>query len=199
VAAAGTQLIKDDAALELLLIRGLAIASAVDDTGPVSRTLRASLPTALLLPLLAASGCSASPRCPPGASCPSAGPSLTYVLTVNGHTVSFPANGEAPRIRVRAGQQVRINVAVTLPRNLKLMALWLGISDGPYGFTQKHRPANLNPVLAHTQETLAGGTRTLSVRWRIPEHRHGPLLLMSDWSSSQPSAEVAEPIATLTR
>jgi hypothetical protein len=162
-------------------------------------TLRAALVTAFLLPLLAASGCSASPRCPPGASCPAVGPRLTYVLTLNGHSIPLPKNGEAPRIRVRPAQHVRIKVAVTLPRNIKLTALWLGISAGPFGFTQKHRPANLNPILTHTHETLAGGTHTLTVQWRIPEHRHGPLLLMSDWSSSQPSAEVAEPIATLAR
>lgn len=163
------------------------------------RTLRAALPTAFLLPLLAASGCSAFPRCPPDASCPAAVPRLTYILTVNGHPVPLPKNGEAPRIRVRPGQQVRIKVAVTLPRNLKLIALWLGISAGPYGFTQKHRPTNLNPILAHTNETLTGGPHTFTVQWRIPEHRHGPLLLMSDWSSSQPSADVAGLIATLAR
>lgn len=172
---------------------------AAGHTGSVIRILRASLVTALLLPLLAASGCSTSARCPPGASCPSSGPRLTYVLTINGHSVPLTKNGEAPRIQVRPGQHVLIKVVVTLPRKIKVTALWLGISSGPYGFSQKHRPANLNPILAHSRETLTGGSHTFKLQWRIPEHRRGPLLLMSDWSSLQPSAEVAGPIANLSR
>jgi hypothetical protein len=108
-------------------------------------------------------------------------------------------NGEAPRIQVRPGQHVLIKVVVTLPRNIKVTALWLGISSGPYGFSQKHRPANLDPILARSRKTLTGGSHTFRLQWRIPEHRRGPLLLMSDWSSLQPSAEVAGPIASLSR
>ena len=92
-----------------------------------------------------------------------------------------------------------VKVVVTLPRNLKVTALWLGISAGPYGFSQKHRPVNLNPILARSRETLTGGSHTFTLQWRVPEHRHGPLLLMSDWASVQPSAEVAGPIASLSR
>jgi hypothetical protein len=163
------------------------------------RSLRAGLVTALLLPLLAASGCSASARCPPGASCPSSGPQLRYVLTINGHSVPLTENGEAPRIQVRPGQHVTIKVVVTLPRNIKVTGLWLGISSGPYGFSQKRRPVNLDPILARSRETLTGGAHTFTLQWRVPEDRHGPLLLMSDWASVQPSAEVAGPIASLSR
>jgi hypothetical protein len=164
----------------------------------VIRILRASLVTAGLLPLLAASGCSTSARCPPGESCPSSGPQLTYVLTINGHSVPRTENGEAPRIQVRPGQHVLIKVVVTLPGSIKVTALWLGISSGPYGFSQKHRPVNLSPILARSRETLTGGSHTFTLQWRVPQHRRG-LLLMSDWSSVQPSAEVAEPIASLSR
>jgi hypothetical protein len=94
---------------------------------------------------------------------------------------------------------VLIKVVVTLPRNIKVTALWLGISSGPYGFTQKHHPANLNPILARSRETLTGGSHTFRLQWRIPEHHRGPLLLMSDWSSLQSHAEVAGPIANLSR
>lgn len=161
--------------------------------------LRASVAAAFLLALLAAGGCTSAPRCPPGASCPASEPRLTYVLTVNGHTVAPVKDGQAPRVEVRPGQQVLIEVAVTVPRNTRVEALWLGISSGPFGFTREHRPASLSPILARSRETLAAGPHTFTVEWRIPEHRPGPLLLMSDWSSSQPSAEVAGPIASLAR
>lgn len=161
--------------------------------------LRASLVSTILLALPAAGGCSSTSRCPPGASCPSSGPRLTYVVTVNGHSVPPVKNGEAARIPVRPGQQVRIRVAVTMPGNIKIRELWLGISAGSFGFSRKHRPANLNPVLAHSREALTGGPHIFTLQWRIPGHRRGPLLLMSDWSSLRPSAEVAGPIAWLAR
>jgi hypothetical protein len=133
------------------------------------RHLRATLLAAALLSLLVTEGCSSPSRCPPGASCPPPPlPSLTYALTINGRPVPPAKNGEAPRIRVQPGQQVLIKVAVTLPRNIKTTALSLGISAGPFGFNRKHRPANLNPVLARTHETLTGGPHTFTLRWRIP-------------------------------
>lgn len=164
------------------------------------RVLRATLLAAALLSLFAAEGCSSASRCPSGASCPPPPlPSLTYALTINGRPVPLAKSGEAPRIHVQPGQQVLIKVAVTLPRNIKITTLALGISAGPFGFNQKHRPANLNPILARTHGTLTGGPHTFTLHWRIPQHRHGPLLLMSDWSSSHPSQEVAGPIAWLAR
>lgn len=162
--------------------------------------LRASVAAAFLLALLAAGGCSTSaPRCPPGASCPASEPRLTYVLTVNGRNVPPVKDGQAPRVKVRPGQQVLIEVAVTVPGNTRVGALWLGISSGPFGFTREHRPASLSPILARSRQTLAAGPHTFTLKWRIPEHRPGPLLLMSDWSSTQPSAEVAGLIASLAR
>ena len=168
-------------------------------TGPVTRVLRAGLATVFLSSLLAASGCSPSARCPAGASCPPVLPRLTYVLTVNGHPVPQARNGGSPRVPVRPGQHVLIKVAVTLPGTMKVAALWLGISAGPLGFSRKHRPAGLNPILARSRGTLAGGPHTFTLRWRIPEHRRGPLLLISAWSSSQPGDDVAGTIAMLAR
>jgi hypothetical protein len=165
------------------------------------RVQRATLlAAAALLSLFAAEGCSSPSRCPPGASCPSPPlPRLTYALTINGRPVPVARSGVAPRVHVQPGQHVLIKVAVTLPRNIKITALWLGISAGPFGFSQEHRPANLNPILARAHEPLTGGPHTFTLHWRIPRHRHGPLLLMSDWSSPHPSQEVAGPIAWLAR
>jgi hypothetical protein len=59
-------------------------------------------------------------------------------------------------------------------------------------------PSKPEPILAHSRETLTGDSHTFRLEWRIPEHHRGPLLLMSDWSSLQPSAEVAGPIASLS-
>ena len=172
---------------------------AAGHTSGVKQVLRIGLASAFLLALLVASGCSATSRCPPGAPCPASLPRLTYVLTVNGHAVPLVKDGEAPRIRVRPGQHVLINVSVTLPSNLKITALWLGISSGPSGFSRKALPSGLNPILAHTRQALTGGPHAFTLQWRIPQHRRGPLLLMSDWSSPQPSQEVAGPIAWLAR
>ena len=155
--------------------------------------------SALLLAVLGGGGCSASPRCPAGASCPaSAGPRLTYVLTVNGHSVPGGRDGAAPRIRVRPGERLHIDVAVTLPGHVTVRTLWLGISATSYGFSH-HRPAGLNPILAVSREPMRAGPHTFRLRWRFPRHERGALLLVSAWSSSQPSGDVAQPIATLSR
>ena len=160
---------------------------------------RAGLVSALLVAVLAVGGCSASPRCPAGASCPaSLPPGPAYLLTVNGHSVPAGRDDALPRIRVAPGQPLVIDVTVTMPRHTSITALWLGISAASYGFSH-HRPAGLNPILAVSRKPMSAGPRTFRLRWRFPWHHRGALLLVSAWSSSRPSADVARPIATLTR
>ena len=158
--------------------------------------------TAIAMGALAVVNCSAPSRCPAGASCPSPPlPRLTYVMTINGQSVSLPKGGPVPRYHVRPGEHLLMKVAVTVPRHLRVMALWLGISTGTWGSGPKGRPVGMHPVLAHSRQSLSAGVHRFGLRWRVPEHPapYWPfsLYVVSASSSHQPPAEVAGPIADL--
>lgn len=166
-------------------------------TGRVTPVGRASLVAAFAAGVLAAGGCSSSAVNCAHALCPSVAPELTYVTTINGQSASIPNDGHAPSFRVRPGEHLVITVAVTVPRHVRVAALWLGISTGPEGFGPTG-PANLHPILAHSRQPLPAGRHTFRLRWRIPERRSGTsLLLVSAWSGHPPPADVVGPIAEL--
>jgi hypothetical protein len=164
--------------------------------------LRASLVAASLAGVLAAGGCSSSPRCPPGASCPPPSlPRVTFIPTIDGKSAVPRKDGHVPRYRVRSGEYLVMRVAVTVPRHTTVTALSLGISTESYGGSPQH-PIGVHLILAHSRQPLAAGLHTFRLRWRIPKDQlvnqpGASLLLVSVWSTNQPPASVAQPIAAL--
>jgi hypothetical protein len=126
-------------------------------------------------------------------------PRLTYAMTINGQSVSFPRNGTVPSYHVRRGEHLVMTVAVTVPRHLRITALWLGISTGTWGSEPDGRPiGGMHPILAHTCHPLSAGVHTFGLRWHIPEHPSGSsFFLVNGWTSSHPPAAVAAPIVEL--
>lgn len=158
----------------------------VGHTGGVMGVVRASLMAAMLAGVLAAGGCSPTPRCPAGASCPSALPfKVTFTVAVNGRPSSPSRN--LPRLKVRAGRLVVINVVVGVPGRARVSALWLGISTGTVG-GGPHGPTGVDPVLVHSRRTLTAGRHSFRLRWRTPaKTRPGTrLYLAAAWASRQP-------------
>lgn len=159
--------------------------------------LRAGLVIALAVGILAAGGCGASPRCPPGASCPASGPRVAFLPAVNGVTFAPRKDGHIPRFRVSPGEHLVIRVVVTVPRHVTLTALWFGISAGAWG-SGPDGPTGMNPVLAHYALPLSAGSHTFGLTWRVPRRRGSDSVILTyAWSSHQPDASVAGPIATL--
>jgi hypothetical protein len=140
-----------------------------------------------------------SSRCPPGFSCPSPPlPRLTYVTAVNGQSATFGDHPPLPRYHVRPGEHLLMTVAAIVPRNLRLTALWLGISRGNWGIGPGGRPTGMKPILAHSRRSLPAGMHSFGLRWRVPEgQRSGSLYIVSAWSSDQPFASSAGAIAVL--
>jgi len=185
----------------------------------VIRDLRAGLTCAFLLAVLSVTGCTVSPGGAepterphtPDLLPPPALPSVTWALTVNGHTAHTNGNWES-RFAVRPGQNLLIKAVLIVPDNIKVTALWLGISPeshrgklphrspGPVGYGPNWRPTvTLNPLLAHTFQVLAAGPHTFRLHWRVPNlHRGASLLLMSAWSSPRPNQDDEGPIARFT-
>ncbi len=156
-------------------------------TSAVNPVLRTGLVAAILAGALAVVGCSTSSACTAGASCaPPPVPRLTYVLTINGQSVSFPKNGTTPIYHVRLGEHLLITVAVIVPRHLTTTALWLGISTDTWGNGPKGRPIGMHPILSHTrhpQECTRSGCAGVS--------REGRVLIghsASSWSMPGPAA-----------
>jgi hypothetical protein len=159
--------------------------------------LRGGLVAAVVVGVLAAGACSSPPRCLPGASCPPIVPRVTFTPTINGKSYASRKDGHVPSYRVHPGQYLVVRVAVTVPKHVRVTALWFGISKETWGFGSKG-PVGMNPFLAHYRQPLATGSHTFSLRWRIPErHPAASLYLVTAWSSHQPPAEVGQPIATL--
>jgi hypothetical protein len=156
-------------------------------TGGVMGVVRAGLVAAVLTGVLGAGGCSPSPRCPAGASCPSALPfKVTFTVTVNGRGPS--PSRILPRFSVRPAELLAINVVLTVPRRARVSALWLGISaGGPLGAGPKG-PTGVHPVLLHSSQVLTAGRHSFQLRWRTPaKARSGTrLYLAAEWASRQP-------------
>jgi hypothetical protein len=178
--------------------QAVAQSCAAGHTGAVIAVLRVGLVAALVAGVLAAGSGSPSPRCPPGASCASPPlPKVTFTPTINGKTGVPRTDGHVPSYRVRPGEQLVMSVAVTVPKHLRFTALWLGISTGTWG-NGPNGPVGMNPVLVHSGQPLSTGVHTFGLNWRIPQGRSGgSLYLIFAWSSHQPDADVAGPIAVL--
>jgi hypothetical protein len=167
-------------------------------TGVIPLILRTGPMVALLAGVFAVSGCSSSPRCPPGASCPPPPlPRVTFIPTVNGKVAAPREDGHVPSYRVRPGEHLAITVAVTVPRQLTVTELWFGISTGVVG-GGPNGTGSMHPILAHYRQPLSAGTRMLRLRWRVPERRSGTsLYLITSWSSRHPPANVGQFVTQL--
>lgn len=166
-------------------------------TGAVIPVLRTSLVAALVAGVFALGGCSSPPRCPLRVSCPAIAPRVTFIPTINGQSAVLRKDGHVPRYQVRPGEYLMMRVAVTVPKHVKVTALWFGISTGTWG-GGPNGPIGMNPILAHYRQPLPAGSHTFGLRWRIPHRRDGASLYLTyAWSSHQPPASVSGPIATL--
>jgi hypothetical protein len=107
---------------------------------------------------------------------------LSFTVAVNGQSQVFPKNGPPPSFTVTPGEDLRINVDVTVPERHKVTALWLGISVGVVG-----TPSELHPILAHTRKPLGPGSHRFRLRWTVPAGlRSGTLrYVAAEWDYRQ--------------
>ncbi len=119
-------------------------------------------------------------------------PRLSFTVAVNGQSQVFPENGPPPGFTVTPGQDLRIDVDVTVPAHHEVTALWLGISAGVIG-----TPDNLQPILAHISTPLGPGSHVFQLRWTMPSGlRSGTLrYVAANWEIGR--ARVAQFIAEL--
>jgi len=78
---------------------------------------------------------------------PAIAPRVAFIPAVNGVSFAPRTDGHVPRFRVRPGEHLVFRVAVTVPRNVTITALWFGISTGAWG-GGPNGPTGMNPVLA---------------------------------------------------
>jgi hypothetical protein len=162
----------------------------------VISVLRACLVAAFLAGVLAAGGCTSSGcygPCPPPI-----GPQLTYVMTINGQTASLLKHGHVPSYHVRPGERLVMRVAVIVPRNVTVTALWLGIFKGCFGGGMNGTGC-MEPILTHSRQPLPAGSHIFGLRWRVPERLPSSgLFLGISWSSRHPQGGEARALAQLT-
>lgn len=127
--------------------------------GVVSGSLLTVVAIAVAVPVALNSTNTLATRHPP-AKLP---PQLSFAVTLNGQSGMFPANGGPSSFTVTPGEDLRINVDVTIPANQSVTALWLGISGGTIG-----APSVLHPILAHIRKPLGPGTHSFRLRWTVP-------------------------------
>jgi hypothetical protein len=135
---------------------------------PRRRAASAAAPASLLVAAatavavsVALSGTSPPPAKHPPAKLP---PRLSFTVAVNGQSQVFPENGPPPSFTVTPGEDLRINVDVTVPAHHEVTAMWLGIS----GVVLGPLPSGLEPILAHTRNPLGPGSHRFRLRWTVP-------------------------------
>jgi hypothetical protein len=134
----------------------------------------------------------------PGAKHPMIAPEVAFIPTINGKTAVPRRDGNVPSYRVRSGESLMMRVTMIVPEHVTVTALWFGISTGTWSCGPRGRPVGMDPILAHYQQPLSAGSHTFGLRWDVPKHRSGASVYLSyAWSSPQPPARVAGPIATL--
>jgi hypothetical protein len=122
---------------------------------------------------------------------------VTFTPAINGVPAAFRADGHVHDYRVHPGEYLAMRIAVAVPEHVTITALWFGISAGTWGTGPDGRPVGMHPILAHYNQPLPAGSHTFGLRWRIPAHRTASLYLTYTWSSRQPPASVAGPVARL--
>jgi hypothetical protein len=157
--------------------------------GMVSGPLLAVAAVAVAVPI-ALSGSTLPMKHPP-AKFP---PPLAFMVAINGQSQVSLGDGSPPGFTVTPGEGLRINVEATVPADLRVTPLWLGISEGTLG-TQ---PGNLHPILAHISTPLGPGSHVFRLRWTVPSGlRPGALrYVAAGWGSEH--GHVARFVARLT-
>jgi hypothetical protein len=90
-----------------------------------------------------------------------------------------------------------MSVAATVPKDVKVTALWFGISTGTWG-SGPEGPTGMHPILARYRRPLPAGSHTFGLRWRIPRHHSSASLYLTfAWNSTRPRASVEGPVAVL--
>jgi hypothetical protein len=98
---------------------------------------------------------------------------LSFTVTVNGQSRVFPGRGvptagTAPRLVITPGEDLILNVDVTVPAHATVEALWLGIANGTYG-GGPDGPTGVNPILAaRTGKSLGPGLHRFRLHWVPP-------------------------------
>jgi hypothetical protein len=122
---------------------------------------------------------------------------VTFTASINGKPAAARQDGHVPSYRVLPGEYLVMRVVVTVPKHVRVTALWLGISNGTWG-NGPNGPVGMSPILVHYRRPLPAGSHTFGLRWRVPpRHSSGSLYLTYAWASHQPPASVSGPVAQL--
>jgi hypothetical protein len=125
---------------------------------------------------------------------------LSFTVAVNGRSMVTPLPGgeEAfPSFAIAPGENLAINVGVTVPAHGTVTSIWLGVTEGGYGFLPGGRPTGVSPILAHSSRPLTPGLHVFRLRWTVPAGiRPGtnPVLIVTwsahDFAAGQSIAEL---------
>jgi hypothetical protein len=96
-------------------------------------------------------------------------PELSYTITVDGLAPASPGpDSSLPRFVISPGEDLSFTVDVTVPEDVTVTGLWLGITAGILS-PRRDGPENMNPVLAaFTDTTLPPGAHRFSFHWVVP-------------------------------
>ena len=150
------------------------------------------------------------PRAEESAPAPRLRP-VVFTVTVNGQRPSLAATAQpkppkgcgrtpadpcpatlGPGFAVRPGERLSIRIAVTIPVRARIAGLWLGISDGTFGWNGSG-PVGLQPILARIRSGLEPGRRTFLLSWTVPDGTTAgtTLWLAASWDGMLPVADPA--------
>lgn len=117
---------------------------------------------------------------------------LSFTVVVNGQS-RVPSENGPPSFTVTPGEDLRINVEVTVPAQHRVAALWLGISRGAIG-----APGDLRPILVHARQPLGPGSYRFRLRWTVPAGLPPGTLryVAAEWDAQQ--GHVGQFVAGLT-
>jgi hypothetical protein len=90
---------------------------------------------------------------------------LSFTVMVNGQS---GAQGTVPRFVIAPGEDITINVGVTVPAHATVKGLWLGIASGSWG-SGPDGPTGVSPTLAaRTRAPLGPGVQQFTLHWVVP-------------------------------
>lgn len=147
----------------------------------VSAAFLAAAAIAIAIPV-SLSSASRQPANPPALI-----PQLSFTVMVNGQP---GARGTVPRFVIVPGEDITINVSVTVPAHTTVEGLWVGIASGAFGASQDG-PSGVSPTLAaRTRTPLAPGVRRFLLHWVVPAGLpHGTSrLLVGSWAIREGAA-----------
>jgi hypothetical protein len=125
---------------------------------------------------------------------------LSFTVAVNGQSRVSPRSG--PNFIVTPGENVRIDVGVTVPAHAKLTILYFGLARGAFGpGLDGSRPIGVHPILARTRKPLTSGLHTFRLTWSVPAtglRRRTTFDLVATWEARQIHASVGQFVAVLS-